>query len=452
MQQLPSSYRDADGFIFRDAGTLYRYVHPRYEKTYRQLMDSGLYETLAAKKWLVTHEEMPGHAAAREGALVLRPQYIPFISYPYEWTFDMWRDAALLTLDIAKAALEKNMVLKDATPFNIQFTNGRPIFIDTLSFALYDETQPWIAYRQFCECFLAPLLLMHYQHPGLARMFTIYPDGIPLEQLVTMLPKRSAFNINSYLHIHLQAKFSKQQKNNAKGKTVFSRKKMEVLLSGLHGYVSGLKARKAKTTWDDYYSDTILGNDYLQAKTALVKDFTKDIDIKTVVDLGANDGHFSQLFKDRATLVIATDSDPNAVNELYCKARAQKPSSILPLLNDLLAPSPSIGWNNAERASLNERLKGDLVMALALVHHLAIGKNLPLPWIAQWLQVMSPWLLVEFVPKEDEKVKALLAHREDIFDAYDATHFRTAFSDHYDIIKEATVGNTNRTLFLMKRR
>ncbi|MGB4844119.1 MAG: hypothetical protein WBP16_06625, partial [Ferruginibacter sp.] len=207
MQPLSSSYRDTDGFVFEQQDKIYRYVHPRYQQHYDRLMNSGLYDELIKKGWLIAHQEIEDITAfGFTKGKVLLPEQLPFISYPYEWSFDMWKDAALLTLQLAAASLKKEMSLKDATPFNIQFVNGRPVFIDTLSFENYTAGKPWVAYRQFCECFLAPLLLMHYCHPDTNKLFAVYPNGIPLDVLISLLPAKSKWNVNTFLHIHLQHK------------------------------------------------------------------------------------------------------------------------------------------------------------------------------------------------------------------------------------------------------
>jgi 2-polyprenyl-3-methyl-5-hydroxy-6-metoxy-1,4-benzoquinol methylase len=452
MQSHPASYRDTAGFVFLQDGNIYRYVHPAYEVHYTQLMNSGLYDELAKKTKLIAHTEITetGKFGFNDGRVLL-PEQIPFISYPYEWCFDMWKDAALLTLQIAMGSLKKGMILKDATPFNIQFYKGRPVFIDTLSFENYEEGKPWVAYRQFSECFLAPLLLMHYCHPGTNKLFAVYPNGIPIDVLASLLPKRSRWNMNTLLHVHLQAKFSGTKKTKPAGENNFSKQKLEILLKGLESFVQKLSPKKVKTTWDDYYTDTILGKDYLDAKTTLVNSFISEIDCATVIDLGANDGHFSLLFAENKN-VIATDADPNCINELYLKIKRDGRANILPLVNDLTTPSPAIGWNNSERGSFTSRLKADLVLALALVHHLAIANNVPLALIADWLQPMGAYLIIEFIPKSDEKVKLLLQNRKDIFDSYNIDDFRSIFAAAYQILKEEKVGNTGRVLFLMKRK
>jgi hypothetical protein len=449
MNPNPASYRDNSGFVFKQNDKVYRYIHPNYELHYRQLMNSGLYDELVKTKKLISHQEITETAEFNfADGKVLLPEQLPFISYPYEWSFDMWKDAALLTLQIALVALKKEMILKDATPFNVQFVNGKPLFIDTLSFENYEAGKPWIAYHQFSECFLAPLLLMHYCHPDTNKLFTVYPNGIPMDVLVGLLPKRSKWNMGTFLHVHLQAKFAGKQKQKGKNENNFSKQKLELLLKGLESFVQKLSPKKVKTTWDDYYSDTILGDDYLNAKTTLVKSFSNFVDFKSVIDLGANDGHFSLLFNEDKK-VIATDADCNCINELYLKIKKESITNILPLVNDLTTPSPAIGWANAERESITGRLKADLVLALALVHHLAIAKNVPLRFIAGWLQPMGEHLIIEFVPKDDEKVKLLLQSRKDIFDNYSLENFRSIFAEKYKIVKEEKVGNTNRILFLM---
>lgn len=450
MQPLPSSYRDNDAFVFEMNGRVYRQINPGYEVHYHTLMHTSLYDELVKKNWLVAHTEADLTNAGFGTGRVILPEQIPFISYPYEWSFDMWKDAALLTLHIAMASLQKGMILKDATPFNIQFHNGKPVFIDTTSFENYEAGKPWAAYRQFTECFLGPLLLMHYCHPDSNKFFTVYPNGIPMDMLVSLLPKRSRWNVNTFLHVHLQAKISGKQRPGSAGRPAFSKQKLQVLLKGLEGFVQKLSVKKIKTTWDDYYTGTILGEAYLQAKSNLVQSFIREVDFNTVTDLGANEGYFSLLFA-ADKKVIATDIDPNCINELYREIKRTGRHNILPLVNNLTTPSPAIGWNNAERASISARLKADLVLALALVHHLAIANNVPLHLIADWLKPMSQFLIIEFVPKSDEKVKLLLQNREDIFDGYSLENFRSIFTKHYSIMQEQAIAGTGRILFLMKR-
>jgi hypothetical protein len=449
---LPSSYRDNDGFVFKKNDTYYRLIKPSYFSHYEVLMNSGLYKALTDAGRLVKHEEIDASSFSQaiDGKIIL-PEQIPFISYPYEWSFDMWRDAAIITLKIAAQALEYGMILKDATPFNIQFFKGRPVFIDTLSFEKYEEGTSWIAYHQFCECFLGSLLLMHYGHRDLGKLFLVYPNGIPLDIIKSLLPLKSKFNVHVYLHIWLQAKMASKPEGEGSTKKEFAKQKLVTLLNGLISFVNGLSQKQMKSVWDDYYTDTILGNQYLDAKKVLVEKFVDSISIKNVIDLGANDGYFSLLLKDKAENIIATDFDSNCINELYRKIRKDKIRNIVPLVTTLNVPSPAIGWNNEERNSLTQRLHADVVLVLALVHHLAIGVNIPLSFIVKWLSEMGTYLIIEFVPKSDEKVKQLLKNREDIFDDYNLISFQNKFSEYYEFLMEEKIGNTDRVLFLMKK-
>lgn len=451
MQPLSSSYRDNDGYVFNRDGKIYRCIRASYFSHLQLLQESGLYKKLTSSGQLIPHEEVHEQWIP-EGTKVILPEQINFITYPYEWSFDMWKDAALLTLSIVNKSLQKGMTLKDATPFNIQFHKGKALFIDTLSFEKYNEGEPWIAYRQFCECFLAPLLLMHYCHRDAAKIFLAWPNGIPSNVLKTLLPGKAKWNLHVYLHVWLRSKVSKDQNETQSGSKQFTKQKLLLLIKGLEQLVSGLKQIKSRSVWDNYYTDTILGDKYLSAKSDLVTKFAALINYKTVTDLGANDGFFSMLLKDTAINIKAVDSDSNCINTLYLDLKRSGVKNITPIVNELNNPSPAIGWNNAERSTMSDRLRSDLVLALALVHHLALAYNVPLSFIAEWLRPMCNFLIIEFVPKSDEKVKQLLLNREDIFESYSAEGFRNAFGKYFNIIKEEKVGETDRILFLMENK
>ncbi|MBK6634492.1 MAG: hypothetical protein IPG38_09360 [Chitinophagaceae bacterium] len=277
---------------------------------------------------------------------------------------------------------------------------------------------------------------MHYCHPGTHKLFTVYPNGIPMDVLANLLPNRSKWNMNTMLHVHLQVKFAGKPNQKPGSENNFSKQKLEILLKGLESFVQKLSLKKIKTTWDDYYTGTILGDDYLKAKTALVRSFISDLEYGHVIDLGANDGYFSSLFAP-GKQVIATDADPNCINDLYLRARQDGRANILPLVIDFTSPSPAISWNNTERESITSRLN--------------IAKNVPLLLIAAWLQPMGEHLIIEFVPKTDEKVKLLLQNRKDIFEQYDLENFKTIFENIYQVVKEEKVGNTDRVLFFNEK-
>ncbi|HEV8505430.1 MAG TPA: hypothetical protein VGQ53_08525, partial [Chitinophagaceae bacterium] len=385
-QPLASSFRDPSGFVFEKDGGLYRQVNKIFREDFDHFIKSGCYDHFAEKQWLIPHEEVDNNfTGSPDWYKTLKPQRLPFISYPYEWCFDMLKDAALLTLQLAKNCTPFGIILKDATPFNIQWLDGKPVFIDTLSFERYDATKPWIAYRQFCESFLSPLLLMHYSHQPLQSLLSAYPEGIPLSTTRSLLPWRSKFSFYTYLHIHIHQRLASRTK--AKEDQVqdarqerqnFSEKKLHNLLDSLQSLVESLQWKGEATAWDQYYEEANKRNDYVVHKKKIIKEWLTELkEIHTGIDLGANEGSFSFLLAAENIRTIAADSDHSSINKLYQKIKREKEKNILPLLIDLANPSSAIGLNNKERTSFSERTNCDVGMALALVHHLAIGKNIP---------------------------------------------------------------------------
>lgn len=446
----PSSFRDPSGFMFGKDGVLYRQVNISFRDHFGKFIDSGLYEHLVKQELLVPHNEIKQNlTGSSDWHTTLQPEKIPFISYPYEWSFSMLKDAALLTLDLAKKAIEYGMLLKDATPFNIQFHRGRPVFIDSLSFEIYEESSPWIAYRQFCECFLSPLLLANYLKQPVHPWMLSYPEGIPLQLTASILPSRTRFSLHTYLHIHLHAR-AKAGKT-AKKATGFTRKKLLDILTSLEILVNKCVPPVRQTAWSSYYEEAGQRDQYLTAKKDIIKNWLEKINAGSAADLGANTGMFSELIANKNTRCISSDADPFCIDEMYRQVRKNNEQNIHPLVIDLANPSPAIGLNNRERSSFIERISGtELVMALALIHHLAIGKNIPFSLLAEFFSgITGKWLLVEFVPKSDEKVKLLLSGRKDIFGSYQEANFEEAFLAYFRVLEKENVAGSGRTLYLM---
>jgi len=442
----PASYRDPAGHIFLREGIAYRQVNPGYREHLEALMSSGLYQELADTGKLIRHSEVDLPGSDGQAWKVLLPEQIKFLSYPYEWSFSQLRDAALLTLDIQAAAMKKGLSLKDATPFNVTFVKGRPLFIDTLSFEKHVTTEPWIAYHQFCTGFLAPLLLAAYKDPDLIRLLSVHPEGIPLALCSSLLPWSSRFKPLSALHVHLQGKVKKTEDN---GKTAaFSREKLEHIVSHLRDGIKGLTLTGG-STWSDYYDETILSQAYLKEKENLVTDMVSRIDVNTIFDAGCNTGDFSLILAAKGKRLIAADFDARCIDRLYATA-TEKKIELDTLVVDLMNPPPAIGWDNAERPSFLSRLHVDLTLALALLHHLCLAQNLPFQKIADTFHRISGWLLVEFVPKSDPKSQQLIRHKRDIYDWYTEEGFLTAFGARFDLIESRQVGDTGRTLHLFR--
>jgi hypothetical protein len=452
--QLSASFRDPSGFLFQQDGVIYRQVNLAYKDDYDHLMSSGLYQALVDDNLLIPHEEVSIEPPIPELAYkIIKPEMIPFISYPYEWCFSQLKDAALTTLKIQRKALDFGMSLRDSSAYNIQFKSGRPIFIDTLSFGEYHEGQPWVAYRQFCQHFLAPLALMSYKDIRLSQLFHIYIDGLPLDLASCLLPWRThlKFSLLSHIHLHARSQQHFADKSMDVGQHRMSRYALLGILNSLESIVKKLKWQPRGTEWADYYQDTNYSPQAFEHKKKIVASFLDRVSLATVWDLGANVGIFSRLASDRGIPTVSFDVDPAAVEKNYLDCVARGDTNILPLVIDLTNPSPGIGWENKERMSLKERGPADAVLALALVHHLAISNNVPLSRIAGFLSDISHWLIIEFVPKSDSQVQRLLATREDIFPNYTRQAFEQEFSRYFTVEDSSAMVESQRTLYLMRR-
>ncbi|MFA6082403.1 MAG: SAM-dependent methyltransferase [Patescibacteria group bacterium] len=445
------SFRDPSGYIFRHNNEIYRYIAPNYLPHYRMLMDSGLYQKLVDEGLLISHQEKPNMPAI-DGGLIIKPTMIPFISYPYEWCFSQIKDAALTTLKIQKIALEHNMVLKDANAYNIQFFQGKPILIDTLSFEKYEENAPWVAYQQFCQHFLVPLCLATYTDVFLPRLTSMFCDGIPLEIAVKLLPTRAHFNLGLQMHLFAHVKFQKNYNEKPKDAKSFKIKKsgLLALIFDLERVVNKLHFPSRHTEWGDYYTNTNYTSKAILEKENMVAKLIDKLDIKTVWDVGSNDGRFSRMATDKGLFTISSDIDPVAVEKNYLQTKVKNEKLMLPLIVDLNNPSPNIGWNNQEREAFFGRAKSDLILALALIHHIAISNNVPFDQVASFFAPLCRYLMIEFVPKDDSKVQRLLASRKDVFVHYNQPDFEKSFSQYFNIKEKILIKGTKRTLYLME--
>lgn len=457
-QSHPASFRDRSGFVFYKDGRLYRQINNSYRKQYEQLLHSGLFNTLVDKHLLIPHNEIEFDLSETQDAYrVIEPEQIDFTSYPYEWSFSQLKDAALVTLDIQKIALEHDMVLKDASAFNVQFYRGRPILIDTLSFEIYQEGEPWVAYRQFCQHFLAPLSLMSMVDIRLQNLFIRYIDGIPIDLASRLLPFRSRLNPGMLTHIHLHAasqrRFTTKNTDKSKLRGSMSLTAMRGIVDSLKRTISSLDWKPLGTEWADYYSSSHNYEDQaVTSKAAFVSNILNELKPREVWDLGANTGIYSELATKLQIPTISFDIDPGAVELNYQRSKQIDDKWRLPLLLDLTNPTPAIGWNNQERDSLLQRGPTDLVMALALIHHLAISNNVPLKDLARFFADLANHVLIEFVPKSDPQVQRLLAFREDIFEDYDQRSFEEHFGTFFTLDRRETIEASERVLYLYKKR
>jgi 2-polyprenyl-3-methyl-5-hydroxy-6-metoxy-1,4-benzoquinol methylase len=455
-QHHPASFKDPSGFVFKSNGKYYRQVNKSYAEDYDKLMSSGLYKILVEKKLLIPHTEVNENSGqSPDWYKTLLPEQLSFISYPYEWSFDELKDAALLTLRVQKIAVKHGMILKDATSFNIQFYEGRPVFIDTLSFEKYDESKPWIAYKQFCECFLFPLLIEHYLKIDVQKLLSVYLEGIPASTTAKLLPFKSRFKLSTWLHVYLQASVTSNTKPTNKTATAsFSKAKLLKLIESLQNTIKPLHVKSTiQSTWNNYYGETILSKNYLDAKEKVFRDFVSDINDGRTMDVGCNDGYFSKILAEKNSNVIAVDFDSQCVNKLYLDIKSGAVKDILTFCIDLTNPSPAVGFNHAERQSFADRAKADTVTALALIHHIVLSKNVPFSDVAKMLSDLTrKHLIIEFVPISDEKSQQLIANKPTYHKPYDPDAFENHFSTYFEIEKKQIIPGTERILYRMKKR
>lgn len=452
----PSSFRDPSGYVYYRGKTVFRQVNRSYKKNFDLLYSSGLYKALVQQRYLLAHTRLAKkHSTSQNVYVTLSTDMIPFVSYPYEWTFSQLKDAALLTLQVQEMALQYGMSLKDASCYNIQFLDGKPVLIDLLSFQQYEVGRPWTAYKQFCQHFLGPLLLMSIVDVRLNQLLKIHLDGIPLDLVGKLLPKRTLFSFSIASHIHFHAKKQQQFANSQKiYQTARSLSKIALLgiIDSLKTTISKLSYRKKGTEWGEYYTFTNYSDRAFKQKKKLVEKYIQIAKPKTVWDIGANTGEFSRIASQQNIFTVSADLDPIAVEKNYLHVKKHQEKNILPLIIDLTNPSPAIGWANIERQSLIERGPADLVMVLALIHHLAISNNLPLNNIADFCHKIGTFLIIEFVPKEDSQVIRLLSQREDIFGEYSQENFEKVFGQYFNLLKKKSIPGTKRFLYLMKRK
>ena len=453
MNKDSASFRDRSGYVFSQDGKIYRWISPSYLSQYRHLMDSGLYRELVDKRLIVPHKEVELEGF-REG-LVIQPKRIPFVSYPYEWCFEQYQDAALATMDIQNTALKYGMILKDASAYNIQFLTGYAVLIDTLSFDFYQEGLPWGAYGQYCRHFLAPLMLMSNVDERLSKLMQSFIDGVPLD-LASELLKGQGGGLAAQAHIHAHARsIAKHNDDGKKGnvkQAVMKKTALAAFCDSLRRDTAKLQANRMETEWGDYYANTNYTASAADRKGQLVREYLQETNcLKYVWDLGANDGRDTRIAIELGANTVAFDIDANAVRRNWKQVKDSN-EKMLPLILDLSAPSPAIGFANNERKTIGGRQRPDCILMLAVIHHMAISNNLPFENIARWIGSLTDNLIIEFVPKDDSQVQVLLATREDIFPDYDETHFEAAFSEFFSMKEKKPVDGSKRVLYLWSKK
>jgi SAM-dependent methyltransferase len=451
----PGSFRDPESRVF--------YAD---DQVYRSLSKEGLedFETLAASGLLederVVRTERADGVAGLEGLLtkdtagVLRHELIPFVSYPYEWTFSMLKDAALVQLDLLLAALEKDIVLKDSSPYNVQWRGAKPVFVDVGSFERLREGEPWVGYRQFCMLYLYPLLLQAVKdvpfHPWLRGAI----DGITPAQMRGLASGRDRFRrgwfTNVFLHARLEQRYGDrggEVKRDVK-KAGFNKAILVSNVRKMRKLVSRLEWDPPEGVWVAYGERNSYTDDDARRKDEFVREVATSREWPLVWDIGCNNGRYSRIAAEGAKTVVAVDADQGPVELLYRTLREEGDEKILTLTMNLADPSPGLGWRGLERKSMPERGKPDLVLALALIHHVAISANVPVKEFVDWLAGLGCSLVIEFPTREDPMVEKLLApKREGLHSDYELGFFERCLNEGFEVDRSERLESGTRVLY-----
>lgn len=438
--RVPGSFRDPAGYVFQKEGRFFRRITAAGKDDFSLFINSHLSESLLSKGQIVPF------SVSDEAELTLALEMLPFISYPYEWSFSQLKEAALLTLEIMLEALEHGMILKDASAFNIAFHKGKAVFLDHTSFTIYKEGTPWCAYRQFVNHFLIPLVLMRKKDLRLLGLFKNDLNGIPADLAVELLPWYSCFDLHILFHIRLHAAFEKRYSGaeREKKEIFMSRNQLKNLLSSMKEYIAALGFPARKTLWADYSGKCSYSDDALEHKKKIVADFCSRGKFNTLCDLGAAGGEFAAIAARYAKLVLAADMDPCAVEDLYQKSKLFP--NIQSILCDLNNPVPGLGVFTEERSSFFDRVKGDAVMGLALIHHLRITGNWSLEQIVRLFRTVAPNALVEFIPLDDPRCRQLLRGREGLCPEWDIENVTGAFQRAFKHCRRHTLPDSGRII------
>jgi hypothetical protein len=448
-----ASFRDPAGFIFYQNDEIYRHISPTYYQEYKKFKALGLYQELSDKGYLIPFEEIQKESTPDGEALIIKPRKVPFISYPYEWTFGQLKEAAKLTLEIQKIALQYGLQLKDASSYNIQFIGSKPVFIDTLSFESWTGDVMWKAYKQFCQHFLAPLTICSFCDPRMKSLFVSNLDGIPLDLAKRLIPKKAYLSPSRFLHLWLHENFQKFKKpERAEITTRASSLKQPSssafgLVESLLSSFKHLKRKQEKSVWKAYYKGDSYQEKDFEEKKSIISKLLFNLKPKMLWDLGSNEGLLTEIVAEHCQYSLAFDLDLTCIETMYDRLRMQRNKIILPLHMDIANPSPGIGWESRERAGLIERGPCDVAMALALIHHLIVSSNIPLNKVVDFFKKTCTHLIIEYVPPSDPKFRQICQTNPHDFSFFTEEAFVIAFSESFILKSRIPIGQSSRVLY-----
>ena len=452
LESEPASFRDPDGrVVYGDGRRVLRALSVDGAAAWQELTDSGLLRSLSERGRVVGTRIAPD-LAALGCAAVLEHDRVPFVSYPFEWTFGMLRDAAVLHLEVLLEALSSGMTTKDGTAYNLQWHGSTPIFIDVCSFTR-SAGGPWQGYRQFCETFLNPLLLQAYRgvdfHPWLRGCL----EGMPTTQLRRLLSGRDLWRRGVLSHVVLHELLQRGNVDGAQAAGAalahagFDLDVTRAVVARLLRLVEGLDWRPRPSRWSGYGEERPYSAEDLDKKTDFVSQSVRAAAPRLVWDLGCNDGTFARLAAPHAEYVVAMDADHATVERLYRSLRARGERKILPLVADVTDPTPALGWRGRERRTMDDRGGPDVVLCLALVHHLAITANIPLEEILSWLGSLGGRVVIEFVDRDDPMARRLLANKAIEHSDYCRPNFEAVLERRFRVARRIELPSGTRALY-----
>lgn len=450
LHRHPASFRDPAGFVFGEGSTVRRAVTEYGLPHMRAVRATGLIERLIAGGRLWPEREvadsLAGHPDVR---LVLEHPPLPFVSYPYEWPFRALQAAALLHLDVQIEALDAGVMLTDASAYNVQFVGARPVFIDHLAFRPYRDGELWAAHRQFCEQFLHPLLLQSLVGIEFQSWYRGRIEGIPGADVIRLLPLRHTLRWNVLTNLIAPARLQRFAGRPMAARRVararLPREGLRGMLTSLRRWIAGLAPKGLdRTPWAAY--DATVPEGESRAIAAFVGEFARHVAPTLLWDLGCNAGRYAQAALEAgARYVVGLDSDAGALDRAFARARDRK-LTLLPLLVDLVNPSPGQGWRGAERQALPDRGRPDALLALSVAHHLAIARNIPLAEVVSLVTSLAPAGVVGFVPPTDDRARALFHGREEIFRGYTVESFLGLLQQRARIVRRESIPGSARAL------
>jgi hypothetical protein len=459
----PGSFRDRNSRVFYGVNAVFRGLSETALIEWEALSSTTFFSRSIAEGKLVHTERIDPtgdliSALAGDWVAVLKHQIIPFVSYPYEWSFGMLKDAALLELELLLVALDEDMILKDSSAFNVQWKGAKPIFIDVPSFERLTPGEPWVGYRQFCQMFLYPLFLLAYKNVSFQPWLRGSIDGIEPEHCNNLMSVRDLLRPGVFMHVYLQAKIQAKYAHTQKDTkgdlraAGFNKALIKANVSRLDKIIRGLTWKRASSEWSDYANDNSYTGTDREIKMAFVRNVVLSRPWNLVWDLGCNIGVFSRIAAENACYVVAMDADQLSIERFYQVLKAEGNTSILPLVSNLADVSPNLGWRGLERKALTERGKPDLTLCLALIHHVVISANIPLMEFVDWLASLSTSLVIEFVTKEDPMVKTLLRNKQDNYADYETKYFEQCLDRAFEVAQRKMLASGTRILYFAHAR